>query len=413
MKRRDFTLTMCRSAAALTAGMAGLSGLKNQNAATAKANPKKGQRLAFLTRTRRIGIINCDGSGLEYLHFDIPGQESWGSGPIFEDGERMLVTSYEKGKVWEGEVRTHIWIYNFSTKELTEIATKNRPSNQLLPAILLPGGKRMITQPTIDGEQRLLSMNLDGSDQVEITKAGDGYTYGASLSPDGTRLAFHVTNTMPYSIFSAKLDGSERKKLASDPDHLFFGTSWSPDGEWVLYQDCLFREDPGHDWSDLWIARPDGSETRRITDGLRHWFGTSYGDPETKGGGSNMPEWSPDGRFITHTRAKTGSLTAWQWANGRPDTDHFNRDYYPEKARGGTDICLVDPETKEFRKITDNEPLAWDFRTVWSPDGKTIAFARARIGEPSGLWLMDADGGNQRFLTLGEKGLGADHHRFF
>ena len=26
-----------------------------------------------------------------------------------------------------------------------------------------------------------------------------------------------------------------------------------------------------------------------------------------------------------------------------PDVDHFNRDYHPELARGGTEICAMDP----------------------------------------------------------------------
>ena len=122
-----------------------------------------------------------------------------------------------------------------------------------------------------------------------------------------------------------------------------------------------------------------------------------------------MPQWSPDGTSITHTRVKPGSLTAWQWATERPDSDHFNRDYVPEKARGGSDICLIDPETKAFTKITDNEALVWDFRTLWTPDGKQIIFCRAKIGEPSELWIMNSDGTNQRFLTRGDEDRGADH----
>lgn len=47
----------------------------------------------------------------------------------------------------------------------------------------------------------------------------------------------------------------------------FFGPSWSPDGEWLMFQDCLFKNDPGHEASDICVARPDGSELKQPTSG--------------------------------------------------------------------------------------------------------------------------------------------------
>ena len=60
----------------------------------------------------------------------------------------------------------------------------------------------------------------------------------------------------------------------------------SPDGEWVLFQVCDPAADPGHDWSDIWIGRPDGSENRALTQGEAAWFAASYGPPDNPGGGS-------------------------------------------------------------------------------------------------------------------------------
>lgn len=413
MKRRDFAMKTLTGATTIMAGLPVHGHRLYGNQAGTKPNASTSPRkIIFRAHTHKLGIINEDGSGLEYLTFDIPGQIGWGYGPSFSDGRRIILNSYEEGKAWEGNVLSHMWIYDFEKKTLSEIATKNRPANYNVPCCLLPDERRLVTGPVIGGEQRVFIMNLDGSDQVEITREGEGYTYGVSLSPEGKRLAFHVTNVMPYSIFVIGIDGSNRTLIASHPDHLYFGTSWSPDGEWILYQDCHDKIDPGHDWSDLCIGRPDGSEHRVITEDRRHWFGTSYGNPETRGSGSNMPQWSPDGSVVTYTRAKPNSQTAWQWATDRPDTDHFNRDYKPEEARGGTDICLLNPLTKEITPITDNEPLTWDFRTVWAPEGDKIAFCRAKVGYPSELWIMDADGKNQRFLTRGEYDRGVDHPRF-
>ncbi len=411
MNRRQFT---CNALTGLFANSLLLTGA-NLLPAACSSTQKRPRKILFRTLTARLGMINEDGSGLTYIEPDIPGQVSWGYGPLFSDGRRVILTSFEEGKGWEGAALSHIWIYDFEAKTLDEIAAKNRPADYHVPCLLLPGEERMVTQPFIGNEQRIYTMNLDGSDQVELTHEGEGFHYGVSLNPDGTRLACHVTRIgpdNPYAIVTLRLDGSNRTRVAGHPDHLFFGTSWSPDGEWILYQDCHFRTDPGHDWSDICIGRPDGSEHKVVTSGQSHWFGTSYGTPETRGGGSNMPEWSPDGSTVTYTRAKPGSKTAWQWATDRPDTDHFNRDYMPDKASGGTDICLLNPFTKAVAHLTENEPLIWDFRTVWSSQGDKMAFCRAKVGRPSELWIMDADGGDRRFLTRGENDMGVDHPRF-
>jgi TolB protein len=200
--------------------------------------------------------------------------------------------------------------------------------------------------------------------------------------------------------------------VARHPDRLFFGPRWSPDGAWLVFQGCRFKEDPGHDWADLYLARPDGSECRAVTTDCRQWFGTSYGSPATRGGGSELPEWSPDGQTVTYTRAVAGARTAWEFQPQRPDTDHFNREYRPDLARGGTELCLLNPFTGATRVLTPHEPGVWNFRARWSPDGTHIAFCRARVGEPAELWVMRADGSSARLLTRGDASMGADHPRW-
>src|SRR5262249_56447972 len=131
-------------------------------------------------------------------------------------------------------------------------------------------------------------------------------------------------------------------RVAAAPGHLYFGTGWSPGGNWVLYVDCLPAADPGHDWADVCVGRPDGSERRALTQGQAMWFAATYGPPQNHGGGSNVPAWTPDGAIL-FPRRLPGSQVPWQYRRGRPDLDHFNRDYRPGEARGGTEICRLDP----------------------------------------------------------------------
>ncbi len=366
----------------------------------------------------RIGLIAADGTGERYLDCRAPGQIGWSCGPAFTDKRRLILMSVEDEKTWEHDVRSHLWIYDLRTNRMVEIAKEDPPAVYMPPCALLPGEERLIVNPVIDGEQRVYTMNLDGTDPSPLTHEGEGFSYCINLSPDAKRIAFHATGTHGYRIYVTNIDGSGRTLVAGHPDHLYFGPSWSPDGEWLLYLDCRHRTDPGHDWADVCIGRPDGSEHRVVTEGQKHWFATSYGGPKTRGSGSNIPCWSPQQPLCTYTRSLPNSRTAWPYQTGRPDTNHFNREYFPEEANGGTDICLLNPLTQTVTPLTRRDPHAngldsvWDFRTAWSPDGRQLAFCRSRVGQSSELWMMDSDGGNQRFLTRGREGLGVDHPRW-
>ena len=63
-----------------------------------------------------------------------------------------------------------------------------------------------------------------------------------------------------------------------------------------------------------------------------------------------------------------------------------------------TEISLIDPDGSNEVQLTNNS--VDDTDPVWSPDGRTIAFTSLRDGD-SAVYLMDADGSDQRRLTAG------------
>ena len=66
--------------------------------------------------------------------------------------------------------------------------------------------------------------------------------------------------------------------------------------------------------------------------------------------------------------------------------------------QGSSDIYLLNPETGDIlRRLTKTSSI--DISPSWSPDGKQIVFVSDREGSPQ-LWLMNADGSNQRRLTF-------------
>ena len=66
-----------------------------------------------------------------------------------------------------------------------------------------------------DKTAQTYSVNLDGTDAREVTRAGEGMPYGLSLSPDGRRLAFHLAGRSGYQIWTSDLDGGNRVLVAA------------------------------------------------------------------------------------------------------------------------------------------------------------------------------------------------------
>lgn len=409
MNRRQFLATMAWSS--LMACASARSGAKEHPSTPLVAR-------FFFTTQGKTAMMNADGSGLRYFEFDEPDQVTWQPSCFFSDGHRVLFLSMEARRDGPGrpfgeyyhKTPTHIWIHDLDSNSLTEIATQDRMAPFYTPQVLIKD-ERILMQVVRNKVAQTFSMNLDGSDAREFTRAGEGMPYGMKLSPDGKRVAYHLASPQGYQIWTCNIDGGDRTLVAGHPDHLYFGPEWSPDGQWLAFQDCQFHQDPGHDWSDLVLCRPDGSEQRLLTRNQSLWFGATYGYPGNRSGGSNVPVWTRDGKILCSHRLP-GSKVAWEFQTNRPDVDHFNRDYKPELARGGTEIRRIDPRDGSVTKITHSDPPTWDFRQSESSDGRRIVFCRANTGQSPAVWVTDSEGHNPRMLTKGLNDRGADHPRW-
>lgn len=368
----------------------------------------------FFTSAGRTGVIHADGTGQRQLELHAPGQATWQPAGTLADG-RILLLSMEPRRDGPGRpfaefytrTPTHLWAHDPESGALTELCTRDRPAAFVTPALVLDDD-RLLVQVVRDGVSQILSVRLDGSDAREFTRTGEGVPYGLSLSPDRRRVAFHLAGPEGYQVWTSDVDGGDRRLVAGHADHLYFGTSWSPDGRWVLYVDCVHAKDPGHDWCDVCIGRADGTQHTVLTSGQAMWFAATYGDRSTPGGGSNVPAWTRDGHIL-FPRRSPGARVPWRYRVGHPDTDHFNRDYEPESAMGGTQIVRLDPRDGSITPLTPETPGIWDFRASESADGSTIAFCRAATGAAPSIWVMGSDGSGARRISDGFDGRGADH----
>jgi Tol biopolymer transport system component len=100
---------------------------------------------------------------------------------------------------------------------------------------------------------------------------------GGELSSDGKWYTYSTWWPQP-DVYVARTDGSENRKLTDDPEKDRY-TTWSPDDKEVL-----FMSDRSGRY-DFWTIRPDGSELKRAT--------------ETTGRAMWGPQFSPDRRYLS------------------------------------------------------------------------------------------------------------------
>lgn len=341
-----------------------------------------------------LGFIKPDGGEERYPDFKQPNQWSWVFGPQFADGRRVILCSFERSTVQNvraGKVVTHDWVYDLQTGQVQPTLERDRQADQLRPYSFLPGERQIIETAYIGNEERIFVKDLDGRNPRELTAAGGGFHYALELSHDGKRLACHVTGGAPafynpgmYNINVFDLESGKRTLVDGRPGHLLFGPRWSPNDEWLAYLDCHAVEDTAHFRAALAVGKSDGSEHRVLKTGQTHWFGTPFG--------SNMTEWSPDGKTIAYTRLQENSKR--------------------DMSEGGSQLCLLNSETGEITELTKTEEGIWDYRAAWSPRGDRLLFTRARKNAPRELWIMHADGSNPKRLTDGYQHKGADFSRW-
>jgi TolB protein len=372
--------------------------------------------------SEKVGMVNLDGTGLRHIDFgkfEIPNAIVWGRTSAFSDGRRWVMVSHHflkpisKDTPFDKTVDVKLWIYDLVTDELTPVEPYGDYDCCYVSGTgIMPGEEQIYVglNLTDNPDTLWVAMDLDGGNKEEIIRPGLGFTHRPEFSPDGKQMAteFYVKEG-GSRVSVIDREGKEVVHFPHNPGDFHFMPMWSPDGEWIHYVTYYHDIDPSHQRADLFIARPDGSEQHAITEDRPFWLSAVYGGPDSYGSGSNVPRWSPDGSTVTLLRIQPDSQEAWS-PNPNPEyDDHFGLIFRPGRARGGTDICLLNPFTGDIRQLTDDGPGTWNFRPRWSKDGTKLAFCRAGVGEPSGLWVMNADGSVQRLLTHGYADKSADH----
>jgi TolB protein len=235
-----------------------------------------------------------------------------------------------------------------------------------------PDGKKLVFISMLSGKEQLFTMDVDGKNIVQLTR-DDADHEDPAWSPDGKKIAFVMITKERTSIAVMNADGSNLEVL-TPKEHNTIHPNWSADSKQVIYctnddvappkkneaqinvvdlatkkitpvitggintygswspdmKQIAFRKIIGEENSEVFLANPDGSNLRNLTN-----------NPFFDG----WPAWSPDGKKIA---------------------------FASNRRSHGYQIFVMDADGANVRLIANTEGRATAPR--WSPDGKIIYF---------------------------------------
>lgn len=243
-----------------------------------------------------------------------------------------------------------LWVADFDGRNATALTSSG--GLNILPS-WSPDGKSLAFTSYRSGSPMLHLLDVSSRAVRNLPLRGDLQT-GGTFSPDGKRIAFTMSENGNSEIYVMNADGSGLQQL-TDNRESDSSPTWSPDGKRIAF---VSGRSGG---PQIFLMNADGSGVERLT------FQGNY---------NQTPDWSPRGDLIAFT--------------ARDERRVF-------------DIFTLDVKTRKIHRLTqdqgDNEEPSF------SPNGRHIAFVSTRAGGKKRLWIMNADGTNQRVLPIdGEHG---------
>ena len=258
----------------------------------------------------------------------------------------------------------------------------------------------LATAMAADGnDKKKPDLPLEGKTESLAFSTDEGSWLSLDITPDGASIVFDLLG----DLYSLPIAGGQATRITSG---LGFDSqpAISPDGKWIAF----ISDRSGS--NNLWIAKPDGSDARKLSDD-KQWSGIS-------------PAWMPDSNFIVVTRraVKTNEFTVFHidggkgiklsgaeedaevWGAGAAISPDGKYLYFaqgvdsngPVRKFPATQISRYDFATGAVDQITRGEGGA--VRPALSPDGTLLVYG-SRDETQTGFRIRDLQSGADRWLT--------------
>ena len=233
------------------------------------------------------------------------------------------------------------------------------------------------------GPPEPVTSGVTASEQVTLSRDGNRVAFRSSLSSSNPAV-------IPFDEVGERFSAPARQLF--DRTGNLIAAAASPNGEWIVYWNL------GERMEDLFVARPDGSGLRRMTDDLfRDRFGAWLPDSSeiafysNRSGNYNIHAIRPDGGGLRMITGQPGGTDAgWLYPVISPKGDRL------VASRTRTDHTIVIDPRRSWSSQTPEKlvmtvgPEGWIVPNQWSPDGaRLLGPILNGIGSPAGVGIYD------------------------
>src|SRR2546425_617107 len=315
----------------------------------------------------------------------------FGQSTFSPDGNHIYYLRNERGRV--SGVLYQVPVLGGTSKKMLENVSRISFSSD---------GKRFafVRRYLSEGEDAVIVVNADGTGEQKLAtrKHPEYFLPGAAWSPDGQTItcpAGGFTGGGYRSVAVIQLSDGSARPLTSHRWNDVQRLAWLSDGSGVI---TTAQEERGDQYQIWRISYPDG-EAQTLTNELSDYRNVSLTADSSALVGvlydrtSNIwvapyGEWN-SARQLTSSKSNGGLGTVWT-----PD----GKIVYNSRAGGNFDIWIVDADGRNQKQLTDDVYAERSLSV--SPDGRHLVFDSMRSGTLQ-IWRIDIDGSSAKQLTFG------------